>query len=379
MRSNWWYLPSLLLVLAILGGCTPKAAPPIATTGTTAISATPKAAAPAITLEDAAWDEVVKASKKENKVVLYSFTWVGDVGVALADAFSKRWGITVEIINAPGAGIVERVKTEQRAKMYTSDLVEFSGSYSASLLKEGYFVSVVTELPALREDVWIVNPKTDAAGNILAHSFQIQTPWVNTKLVKPGEEPTSWADLLDPRWRGKILMYDPRTTSSADTGVHGLLKYKVVPADYFQKLAAQVVIPPGVGIWAPWQALIRGEGPILSWGTDGSGQTFQEQGAPIKPILTREGVIGNSTPIQMLKNAPHPNAGRVFLNFIFTAQGQEILGRFRKNIPNRKDVPNYSMFAGLTLPRIAQFTQEDRDEQDENFRLGVAAKLFGLR
>ncbi|MEK7353778.1 MAG: hypothetical protein AABZ77_04650, partial [Chloroflexota bacterium] len=100
MKKNFFVGMGVLILLAMIFACAPKAAPVPAPAPVTpqAAPATPILAASAMSPEDAAWQKVVEAAKKEGKVVLYSFSFTGGVGIQLAKAFEERYGISVDII-----------------------------------------------------------------------------------------------------------------------------------------------------------------------------------------------------------------------------------------------------------------------------------------
>ena len=371
-------LSVLVTLFAALLGCTPKAAlapmtPPVAPPITAPITSS-------INPDEVAWAKVVQAAKKEGKVTAYTFFFMGDLGSAMADAFYKKYGIRVELIAGPGAGLSERVRTEQRMKNVTADVLEGSAAFSIQLLQEGYVVTLSNELPVLKEDVWLAPPALDDGGNILRHALSLGGPWVNTDLVKPDQEPKSWTDLLYPRWKGTLLSNDPRTSTNADRFVHMLTRHKIVEPDFFPRLTAQrLTIPTGVGPRPPFVALARGEGAILVFGSDGQGSAVMAEGGHIKPIAPREGLIGGGSTIMLVKNAPHPNAGKLFSNFVLSREGHELVTRIILVGPVRKDVPDHSVYASLKPFKIFANTIEDEDQINKNFRDGVAAKVLGVR
>lgn len=368
-------LVTLLALLAVPACASPAAPSP----PPTAPSAAPKPQAPA-SPQDEAWARVVEAAKKEGKVTVYSFGFIGDLGPAMVEAFYRRYGIRAEVITGPGAGLSERVRTEIRMKGVVADVGEFSAAFAVLILQEGNLVPIAQELPVFREDVWLTPPQLDQAGHILRHNLSFGSPWVNTDLVKPEQEPRSWTDLLDPRWKGKILSIDPRTTTTPDRFVHMVTKYKMVGPDFFPRLTAQgLSFPSGVGPRPPYVALARGEGAILAYGLDSQGAVVIAEGAHVKPTAPREGVTATGSAIQLIKGAPHPNAGKLFINFVLSQEGHEMETRMRLVGSLRKDVPDRSVYGGLKPFNVFASGIEDETEINKNFRDTVAAKALGVR
>lgn len=381
MTREGLYL-ALFVLLAAVTACTPKQAP-------VAPLPTPQPSLPTTRLpttsslnpQDVAWAQVVEAAKKEGKVTAYTgLSFTGDVGPAVVDAFYKKYGIRAEIIAGPGAALIERIKTEQRTKAIIADVLDGSVVFSVPLLQEEQLAPLANELPVLREDAWLVPPPMDDSGHLLRVSPSYASPWINTDLVKPDEIPKSWADVLDARWRGKLLSPDPRTSAGADRYVHTLTKYKVVEPDFFPKLAAQkVTFPTGVGSFPPYVALAKGEGEMVIFGFDSLAAPTAREGGHIKPVVFREGVIGTSTVIQLIKNSPHPNAGKLFINFALSQPGYELVTTIARLGSSRKDVPDLSVTGKLKPFKIFANTIEDETQISKNMRDGVAAKALGAR
>ena len=103
------------------------------------------------------------------------------------------------------------------------------------------------------------------------------------------------------------------------------------------------------------------------------------EGGHIKPIAPREGLIGGGSTIVLVKNAPHPNAGKLFSNFVLSREGHELVTRIILVRPVRKDVPDHSIYTSLKPFKIFANTIEDEDQINKNFRDGVAAKVLRVR
>ena len=376
-------LLALLAMLTLVTACAPKVAPTANTTPLTpqtpTTMLTPDTSTPR--LEDTAWASLVEAAKKEGKVTVYSFGFTGDLGLAIANGFYKKYGIKADIMTGPASGLAERVRTEHRMKNLVVDVGEFTSALSILLLNEGLLVPLAKELRSLREDVWLLPPTIEDGGYILFHTLTLAGPWVNTDLVKPDQEPKSWVDLLDPRWKGKLLTMDPRTTPSPDRFVHMLSKYKIVESDFFPKLVAQnPIVPIGIGQDPPYVALARGDGAILVFGMDVQAGAVVRAGAHIKPTVPREGVMFTGASIQLIKGTTHPNAGKLFVDYVLSREGQELESKMRLVGSLRKDVPDQSLYASLKPFKIfANNNIQDEVQIGNNFRDGIAAKVLGVR
>ena len=220
----------IIFVIGILAlSCTPATAPSPATTSLPPQAPPAEAAVPTSNLspirqaqgmsptsQDPAWQKVLEAAKKEGKVTLYSFSMIGDAGIAISKAFENRYGIKVDIVTGRGAEFIERIRTEQRMNQVTADIMDGSSTHTFNLKAAGATVSTL-DIPVLKEkDIWRIDPlAADAEGHLLVQRSHNISAWVNTNLVKPGQEPKSLRDLAKPEWKGKILVSDPAVSTSA--------------------------------------------------------------------------------------------------------------------------------------------------------------------
>ncbi|MBF8265878.1 MAG: Ferric transporter ATP-binding subunit, partial [Dehalococcoidia bacterium] len=280
----------LMVISACAPGSTPTPAPAAPTPANTSIS-TSNVSPP--TSQDTAWDKIVEAAKKEGKLTIYSFNFVGDTGISIAKAFKEKYGITVEIITGRGAEFTERLKTEKRMGSILADVCDNNATNAKTMKKEGLTKSVAGELPVLREKgVWVadvlgIDPQDK---HLISFNFTIYSPWVNTRLVKSGEEPKVWKDLLDPKWKSKMIATDTTTSPGLYQSFVPLIREKVVDTEflkalYNQDLRFSSTIQDEAGL------LARGDRAISIRGNDSVYSRFINEGAPIKVIDLSDGVV----------------------------------------------------------------------------------------
>lgn len=211
-----------ITIIAILFGATVMAcaapvtpATPTAPTPARPVEQTPAVRAPAQpSAADTAWQKVMNSAKQEGKLTIYSYSMIGDVGLAVSRAFSQKYGISMDIITGRGAEMAERIRTEQVRKNVTADLMDANPT-QLYYLKEISGTVTSSDIPVLGDKgVWQVEPTVaDKEAHILVHTLLNHTGFVNTRLVPTGQEPTSLAELAQPKWKGKILTMDPTFSS----------------------------------------------------------------------------------------------------------------------------------------------------------------------
>ena len=184
--------------------------------------------------QDAAeWEKVVEAGKKEGKVVLYNSANGAAYFTNIINAFEKKYGIKVDSFDMRASELTERIRAEQVAGRFLGDLELHSTSTIQQQEIDGPFVEKVGRVPNIKNlradlpatDMWI--PAWIQAYGVI----------VNTRMVKPEDEPKKWSDLLDPKWKDKILSDDTRPIGGGQTMFFVLQKTYGTP--FHEKLAAQ--------------------------------------------------------------------------------------------------------------------------------------------
>jgi iron(III) transport system substrate-binding protein len=261
--------------------------------------------------------DLVAAATKEGKVVWYSAT---DVKVAegLAKAFETKYpGIKVQVERSGAERIFQRINQEYGSKIYTADVIETSDAVHFIHFKKNGWLQ-----PAVPSDVAKFWPKEarDADGQYAAYRMHLSVIAYNTKLVKKEDAPKSHADLLNPKWEGKLVKAHPGYSGTVTTDTHALSQ--TLGWSYFEKLGKQKVMQVQSSTEPP-KKLAQGERAVMADGNEYNVFLLKETGVPIEPVYATDGttmVVGNAA---LLKNAAHPNAAKLFYHFMFTRDAQQ--------------------------------------------------------
>jgi len=281
------------------------------------------------------WAAVEAAASKEGKVSIYHN--LNPAGAELlANEFRKaRPDLNVEITRLGSAPLIQRFGTEFAAGRNIADaVITFPDQRIFDGMGAGWMATwVPPELKAYPADVNYENK------NMM---FNIQTAReaivYNTQKVKKADAPKEWSDLFDPKFKGKVGMNPPWRSVS----IQGIVAYweKIGLGDTAAKLKANDVrfFEGSGGIL---QAVIRGDINVSEI-TDIPLNTALADGAPIAFVYPKSGTTLSKGYVFVAAKAPHPNAGKVFANWLLTAKGQELLQKFGGLSATRPGTPPLS-------------------------------------
>ncbi len=334
---------SSLLLVALLVSCAPKEAPaPAPQVGMPA--AAPQPQAPAREAWEMEWEKVVEAGKKEGKVVILS-SLGGEVPRVLGQAFKNKYGISAEFVCGKGAELSEKLFTERRAGLHLSDIYTGGTTTLITILKPSGALAPLKPALILPE---VTDPKVWWSGNllwvdkegqyVLAYlAFPNIALLVNTEMVKPGEI-KSFKDLLNHKWDGKIVWNDPTVQGVAPRIAAAM--FRLMGTDYVRELTSRdPIVIRDQRLQVEWVA--RGKYPITLAVKPEIAKVFADAGAPIQVVTPEEG-IGLSTgsgALTFVDKAAHPNAAKVYINWILSKEGQTICARAYNGSSARLDVP----------------------------------------
>lgn len=292
------------------------------------------------------WAKTLAAAKKEGLVVIYGASQLGQGRNAISKAFLDRFGISIDITTGRSAENAEKMLSQRRAGIY---LVDAINSGTAPTIQRVYrpngmldpFEPALIIPEVVNPQMWIGGrvPWLDSGHFTIAPSAGVSGQLtINKDMVKPEEEIKSWNDLLDPRWKGKMVLNDLTIGGPGTNWFKGMTS--IMGLDYLKKLARQEpVMSRDQRLNTDWVA--RGKYPVGIALNTSLAYEYINAGAPIRMWLPKEEgyLLSSSSAISLASKAPHPNAAKIFVNWYLSREGQEIFSRYAGEPSLRTDVP----------------------------------------
>ncbi len=308
-----------------------------------------------------AQDPRLEAAKKEGKVV-----WYTSLALPSAEKVAKLFeaaypGIKVEVNRTGSERIIARVMQELKANIKNVDVVHTSDAghfvyFKAQKLLTKYTPAGVEAFPAGFKDRDGYFYGLRATVNVIAY---------NTKAVSAAEAPKTWKDLLDPRWKGKMVTAHPGYSGVISTHVLALVNQ--YGWDYFKQLAQNKLMLVQSAV-DPSGVVASGERPVA---VDGGEYTFyqiKKKGNPVEIVYPKEGVPLVVSPTAIMSFAPHPTAARLFTDFTFSREVQQVMADSEGLYTGHPEVKYPADKPKLTDLKLLTVDPEELEKRGEEIR-----------
>jgi len=367
----------VLAASSLLGACGGTAAPAAASSGGAAASAVAASSVPGSASAAAAagaqwqqtWNQWQAAAKQEQTVVVLGPP-TPKLRQTLPQAVKAKLGLTVQYTGEAGSAFVAKLATERAAGTYTTDVVVagagsmFAGVAASGKIANGAMGMLAPLKPQLLlpevldtskyqdNKLWFVDPQGQYVLRIV--NFTAANVAVNTSVVKPAAI-KRWQDLLSPAYTGKIVTYDPTVAGAAIAPT--TLLWKTLGADFVKHLFVDQ--QPFISRDHRQSADLLGNGsrPVSLFLQQQALSGAQHQGLPITVLPTLADLPGQVSGgfgfVGLMDHAPHPNAAKVFINWMLSREGQQLWQDAQQEASTRLDLTstNYPDWFKNSVPK----------------------------
>lgn len=335
------------------------------------------------------WIKTVELARKEGKVVV-SITTSSELRAAIEKHFEKRFGVGVEPVVGRAPNVIRKMIEEAKGGVRYVDVhVGGSESIVTGLMPEGILLPLepLMSLPEVKDSkqwwgghLWVDNAKKFVYTSLAQQSESV---WHNPEVVKAAEV-RSFDDLLEEKWQNRIGFLDPRTPGSG-ASIWSFLR-EIKGEEYLKRLVAQkLIINRDQRLLA--ENLARGKISFVMGLGYYSYQPFLKAGLPVQPLPTlKEGtyISGGSGHLVALKNPPHPNAAKVFINWFLSREGQDVYSRALGQGTRRLDVDTkwlreIGIIAAKDIVTLEQYFKLENQSEDKINRLREPAAALARK
>jgi iron(III) transport system substrate-binding protein len=276
---------------------------------------------------------MLAAAAKEGKVVWYTAVDV-KVAESVAKVFRAEYpNIELDVERSGSERVFQRINQELQSGIHNADVVNSSDASHFLMWKQQKLLARHVPPDVQRFAAQYKDPD----GYYAVWRASLSVMGYNTNLVKADEAPKSYADLLDPKWKGKLVKAHPSYSGTATTGNYAIVK--ALGWDYLEKLSRQAV-QQLQSTTAPPKSIASGERAVMVDGNEYNMFIEIAAKSPVRIIYPKEGTPFVTSPTAIFADAPHPNAARVLQNFLYTAKVQQLLvneGGLRSVHPDVKE------------------------------------------
>jgi len=263
---------------------------------------------------------LIEAARREGKVSFYTA-----LELPVAERFGKVFeakypGIAVRVERSGAERIYQRIAQEQGSRINAVDVANSTDPAHYLDWKRNDWLA-----PYVPEDVAKHFPAEhrDPDGMYATVCAWLSVIGYNTGLVKPQDAPKSFGDLLDPRWKGRLVKAHPGYSGAILTVT--FLLVRELGWGFFEKLAEQKIMQVQSAAEPP-KKIQAGERAVMADGNDYNLTLLKDQGQPVEAVHPTEGTPVIIVPCGIFRNAPNPNAARLFESFLFSAEAQQMFG-----------------------------------------------------
>jgi iron(III) transport system substrate-binding protein len=269
----------------------------------------------------APWEkDLYEAAKKEKPVTVYTAHYNTDEAAALCAAFEKKYPpLKCNYVRTTAQVAFQRLLQDTQADAPVASIFSSTdvGHYG-DLKKKGLLLQYTPHNAANMVDSLKQYNDKDGFYWVTAAALMLLT--YNTAEVKEAEAPKNWPDLLDPKWKGKVSIGHPAYSGYVGTWV--VLMQKLYGWDYFKKLEKN---QPQIGRSVnDTVTMLNSKERVVAAGPEATTLLSRDKGNPLAVVYPTDGALLMVSPSGIPKNAPSPNTGKLYMEFLLSKEAGEV-------------------------------------------------------
>ncbi|HET8577513.1 MAG TPA: extracellular solute-binding protein [Methylomirabilota bacterium] len=311
--------------------------------------------------------ELYDAAKKEKEFTWYTAHYGSETAAAVCAGFEKKYpGIKCNYVRTTAQVAYQRLAQDQKAGLAVASVIGSTDlSHFPRMKKDGWLMKYRPK--SLNELIDAFLPYNDPEDTYFITAAGLVLITYNNSLVKDAEAPRKWTDLLDPKWKGKVSIGHPGFSGYVGTWVVEMRK--LYGWDYFKKLELN---KPRIGRSInDTVTMLNAKESWVAAGPSATTLQSRDKGNPLAVVYPEEGALLMISPSGILKNAPAPNAGKLFMEYLFSKECNEIMVKLREDSINKhvKPLPGAKSLAEIkTIRPTYEEIEKGIPEVKEQFR-----------
>ena len=308
-----------------------------------------------------------EAAKKEKAFTWYTSHFNSETAAAVCNGFEQKYtGVKCNYIRTTAQVAYQRLAQDQKAGLAVASVFSSTDtSHFGKMKKDGWLAAYRPKNAAELIDAF--KGFSDPDGTYVTTAAGLVLITYNTSVVADKDAPKKWTDLLDPKWKGKVSIGHPGFSGYVGTWVVEMRK--LYGWDYFKRLEQN---KPRIGRSInDTVTMLNAKESWVAAGPSATTLESKDKGNPLAVVYPEDGAILMVSPSGILKNAPAPNAGRLFLEYLLSRECNEIMVKMRQDSINKlvKPLPGSKSIADVKTIRPAyEEIEKGIPEVKEQFR-----------